>query len=162
LYLYSLTKRFTHFTQIFLGLALSLAPLGATIAVLGRVTASSLILALAVLFWVAGFDLLYSLQDLQFDREHRVYSLPVKLGQRKTFWLSRSFHFVFFILLLIYGALVGFGMVYWAGCGLSAFFLLYQHLRLKSDLKQIQGAFFTANGLLSLFFLAFVLGDLYL
>lgn len=161
LYLYSLTKRFTHYTQLFLGLALGLAPVGATIAVLGRVTASSLVLGLAVLFWVAGFDLLYSLQDLSFDREHRVHSLPVKLGERGSFLLSRAFHLLFFGLLLLYGYLVGFGMVYWTGCALSALFLLYQHFTLRNDLNKIQAAFFTANGLLSLFFLGFVLGDLY-
>lgn len=162
LYLYSLTKRFTHYTQLFLGLALGLAPVGATIAVLGRVTASSLVLGLAVLFWVAGFDLLYSLQDLKFDREHQVHSLPVKLGERGTFLLSRTFHLLFFGLLLVYGYLVGFGVIYWTGCALSALFLLYQHFTLRSDLRKIQAAFFTANGLLSLFFLGFVLWDLYL
>ncbi len=162
LYLYSLTKRFTHYTQLFLGLALGLAPVGATIAVLGKITLSSIILGLAVLFWVAGFDLLYSLQDINFDRQHQVHSLPVKLGERRTFWLSRIFHAVFFGLLLLYGQQVSFGEVYWIGCGISAIFLVYQHFTLRNDLQKIQAAFFTANGLLSIFFLAFVLGDLYL
>lgn len=162
LFFYSLTKRFTHYTQLFLGLSLAVAPIGATIAVTGHISFSSLILGSGVLFWVAGFDLLYSLQDLQFDREQGLYSLPVKLGTRNSFILAMIFHGLFLVALLTYGWLENLGAVYWAGLSITAAFLFWQHWLLKTDLSKIQAAFFTANGLLSVFFLVFVLGDLYI
>lgn len=152
LFIYSLTKRFTHYTQLFLGLALGLAPLATGIAVTSTLSPAALTLSVAVFFWVAGFDLLYALQDLDFDKEHGVFSLPVKVGQKKTFLLAKVFHFVFILALALFGFLVGAHWLYWLGYFVAVFFLAWQHWLLKNDLKKIEMAFFTANGLLSLFF----------
>ncbi|MDX1387180.1 MAG: UbiA family prenyltransferase, partial [bacterium] len=161
LFFYSLSKRFTHFTQFFLGLALGMAPIGATIAVSGKITPSSLVLGLAVLLWVAGFDLLYSLQDLEFDRSSGLHSLAVRLGPHGSFSLARGLHGIFLATLALYGVLENFTWIYWVGLVISAGFLAYEHWTLRGGLKNLQAAFFTANGLLSLCFLAFVLADLF-
>lgn len=158
---YSLTKRFTHFTQFFLGLALGMAPVGAAIAAKGRWDWPSLLLGTGVLFWVAGFDLLYALQDLDFDRSHQVFSLPVKLGVLRTFLLSRVLHALFIACLLVYGIIEHLGSFYFVGTALCSLFLIWEHRTLKRDLNNIQAAFFTANGLLSLFFLAFISIDVF-
>jgi 4-hydroxybenzoate polyprenyltransferase len=160
LFFYSLTKRFTSLTQIFLGLSLGIAPIGATIAVTGHVTPSSVVLGLGVLFWVAGFDLLYALQDLEFDGKHGLHSLPVRLGPRKALKLSMMFHLCFVGALFGYGCLENLGWIYRGGVGVTAALILWEHWLLKDGLGKIQAAFFTANGLLSVFFLAFVLADL--
>lgn len=162
LFFYSLTKRFTHFTQVFLGLALGMAPIATTIAVTGKITIPSLVLGLAVLLWVAGFDLLYSLQDLEFDMKTGLHSLAVKLGTGGSLTLGKFFHAGFLIALTAYGLLEKFGWIYWMGLAVCAAFLIYEHWTLREGLKNLQAAFFTANGLLSLCFLAFVLADIYI
>jgi 4-hydroxybenzoate polyprenyltransferase len=161
LFFYSLTKRFTSWTQFFLGLALGIAPIGATIAVLGRITLPSVVLGLAVLFWVAGFDLLYSLQDLDFDEQAGLHSLALRLGKKRAFAMARLFHSVFFLFLGAFGTLAHMGRWYWAGWILSGIFLFWQHWNLRDNLKNLQASFFTANGLLSIFFLGFFLLDIY-
>lgn len=161
LFLYSLSKRWTHFTQLILGFCLGMAPIGAAIAVTGGIPASSLVLGGAVLFWVAGFDLLYALQDLDFDRVQGLHSLPVKLGQKASLRLSAGFHLVFLGLLILYGVMENLGGLYWTGLGLSGAFLLWEHATIRADLSRINATFFTANGLLSVFFLLFTAADLY-
>ncbi len=161
LYFYSLTKRFTHFTQFFLGLSLGMAPVGAAIAARGTWDWNSLILGAAVLLWVAGFDLLYSLQDLDFDRASGLHSLAVKLGVKRTFQLSALLHLGFLGMLAWYGIAEALGKWYWMGFALTAGFLIWEHVILKEDLKKIQAAFFTANGLLSLSYLLFVVLDVW-
>ncbi len=161
LFFYSLTKRFTHFTQIFLGMSLGAAPMGATLAVTGHFTLGGFLLGLAVLFWVAGFDLLYALQDVEFDRTHNLFSLPVKLGIKRSFLLSAFFHLFFILLLLFYGKIESLGVFYWIGVGVTTTLLFWEHLILKTDLKKINAAFFAANGLLSVCFFLFVLADIY-
>jgi 4-hydroxybenzoate polyprenyltransferase len=138
-----------------------MAPVGATIAVTGQITVASAILGLAVLFWVAGFDLLYSLQDVTFDKTAGLHSLAVQWGRKNSFRLAKLFHLIFFILLLGFGLSAGLGPWYWAGWILSGAFLFWQHWHLKEDLENLQASFFTANGLLSIFFLGFFLLDLY-
>jgi 4-hydroxybenzoate polyprenyltransferase len=160
LFFYSFTKRWTHFTQFFLGLALGMAPVGAAIAATGHWNWNASVLGLSVLFWVAGFDLLYSLQDLNFDRAHGIFSLPVKIGLKNTFRLSTGLHLLFLLGLAAYGYLEGLRAVYWAGWFLCAGFLVWEHWILKEDLKKIQASFFTANGLLSLFFFACTAWDI--
>lgn len=162
LFLYSLTKRFTDYTQLVLGFCLGMAPIGAAVAATGRITTGSLILGGGVLLWVAGFDLLYALQDLEFDRAKGLRSLPVKLGFRKTMALAALFHGLFLVSLIAYGLYQGLGWIYWAGLALSAAFLLWQHRLIQEGLHRINAAFFTSNGLLSVFFLVFVALDLYL
>lgn len=161
LFFYSLAKRFTHYTQVILGFCLGIAPIGAAIAVTGNLSGPSLVLGAAVMLWVAGFDLLYALQDLDFDRAQGLHSLPVKLGQKRSLALSLAFHMVFLLLLLAYGLWAGLGGFYWAGLGLSGAFLLWEHATIREDFRKVNAAFFTANGLLSVFFLVFTALDVY-
>lgn len=162
LFLYSLSKRFTDYTQLVLGFCLGMAPIGAAVAATGRITAGSLILGAGVLLWVAGFDLLYALQDLEFDRQKGLRSLPAKLGQKSTLRLAAILHGLFLGTLVAYGLYQGLGSIYWIGLALSGAFLFWQHFLIQEGLHRINAAFFTANGLLSLFFLVFVALDLYL
>lgn len=162
LFLYSLAKRFTDYTQLILGFCLGMAPIGAAIAATGRITLGSMVLGGAVQFWVAGFDLLYALQDLDFDRARGLRSLPVKLGIMNTFKAAAGFHVIFLVLLAAYGWLEGLGKFYWIGLLLSGAFLLWEHATIREDLRKVNAAFFTANGLLSVFFLVFTVADLYL
>ncbi len=156
---YSLTKRFTDYTQFFLGLALGMAPIGAHIAVTGSLSWSPVILGIAVCFWVSGFDLLYALQDLNFDQSQGLHTLTVKWGMEKTFRVSLILHLGFFILLALYGQWNQLGWLYWIGWLITGGLLLWQHKILDHNLKKIDMAFFTANGLLSLMFFGFVLAD---
>ncbi len=159
LFFYSLTKRFTHFTQFFLGLALSLAPVGAAIAATGEWNGSSFLLGGAVLCWVAGFDLLYALQDLEFDRAQGLHSLSVRFGIPWSFRVSALLHLCFVVLLIGYGWHAGLGNIYWGGLALTSGLLIWEHAILKEDLKKIQASFFTANGLLSLLYLGVTIAD---
>lgn len=161
LFLYSLAKRFTDYTQLILGFCLGMAPIGAAVAATGRISPGSLLLGAGVLFWVAGFDLLYALQDLDFDRKKGLGSLPAKLGPGKTLALAAAFHGLFLVFLAAYGHYQGLGWIYGFGLALSAVFLFWQHRLIQEGMHRINAAFFTANGLLSLFFLVFVALDLY-
>jgi len=162
LFFYSLTKRFTHFTQIFLGLSLGMAPVAAYVAVKGAIVPVSLLLGTAVLFWVAGFDLLYSLQDMDFDRQQGLHSLAAKCGKEKSLWLARLFHLLFLVFLAAYGWKESLGHFFWISLLFSGVVLAWEHLILRKDLSRINAAFFTANGLLSLAFFGFIVADLYL
>ncbi|HEV7516135.1 MAG TPA: UbiA-like polyprenyltransferase [Thermoanaerobaculia bacterium] len=156
LFLYSYTKRFTWASHLVLGLSLAGAPLGAWIAVRGDVTAVPLCLAGAVLLWVAGFDVLYALQDVEFDRRTGLKSIPARFGVVGALWLSGGLHVAMLGLLALlprlYPGLGGGFWLGWAGClGL----LLYQHWVVRpGDLKRLDAAFFQANGLLSIWLFA--------
>src|SRR4029434_10251667 len=157
LFFYSYTKRLTHYSQIFLGLALGIAPVGAWIAVKGAVDLFSVLLGASVLLWVAGFDILYATQDYEFDRSHRLHSMVVKFGIPKALLLSRIFHAVSFLLMAMVGMLTDLHWPYFAGLALMGTLFLYQHALVKPcDLTRINAAFFMANGLISLIFLASV------
>jgi len=147
---YSFTKRLSALSHLVLGLSLALAPVGAWIAVTGRFAATPVVLGLSVLFWVAGFDVIYSLQDEAFDRGHGLFSLPARLGARRALDLSTIFHAV--SLALLYGVFVlaGGGPLFGIGVALAGVFLVRQHaLVSEKDLSRVNGAFFTANGWLS-------------
>lgn len=150
LFFYSLTKRFTHYTQIFLGIALSLAPIGAHIAVTGELGSTVFVLALSVLLWVAGFDLLYALQDLDFDRTAGIHSLSVKWGKKLSLKMAKVFHGLFAITLSLYAYWESLGPLFWLAYLASIGLLFWQHARLKEDLSNLEMSFFTANGILSL------------
>lgn len=160
LFFYSLTKRLTSLSHIFLGIALGLAPLGGWIAVTGSFGTLPLLLSLAVICWVAGFDILYSCQDYRFDRsEKNLYSLPKALGIRRAMAVARLLHGEAFLLFLIFWFLSPLGFLTFLGVlGIGA--LLYrQHALLSSrDLSRIDTAFFTTNGIISVcfFFLVFL------
>ena len=147
---YSFTKRLSALSHLVLGLSLAIAPVGAWIAVTGRFAATPVVLGFAVLFWVAGFDVIYSLQDEAFDRAHGLFSLPARLGARRALDLSTIFHAV--SLALLYGVFVlsGGGPLFGAGVVLAGIFLVRQHALVSpKDLSRVNGAFFTANGWLS-------------
>lgn len=148
---YSYTKRFTALSHVFLGLALALAPMGAWLAIRGRVEAPPVVLGLAVLFWVAGFDTIYACQDEAFDRAEGLHSLPARLGTRRALVLARLFHVVAVALLAGLYALVPMHPLYLVGVSAVAGLLVYEHSLVRADdLSRIDAAFFTVNGWISL------------
>ncbi len=157
LLLYSYTKRFTWGSHLFLGLSLAGAPLGAWIAVRGDVQATPLALAGAVLFWVAGFDVLYALQDLDFDRRTGLFSIPARFGVVGALWISAVLHTGTLILLALLPRLYpsGLGAGYWVGWAGCLALIAYQHWVVRpGDLSRLNAAFFTANGVLSVWLFA--------
>jgi len=160
---YSYAKRYTAFSHFILGLGLSLAPSGAYLAAAGRFSLLPVILSIAVMFWVTGFDIIYALQDDEFDREQELHSLPAALGRKWSLVLSAFLHAVVAVLLLWVGFSGNFGFLFWAGYILFAGMLLYQHLIVKPlDLSRVNVAFFTLNGIASLLFAVFTIADLFL
>ena len=156
---YSLTKRFTNMSHLVLGLALGIAPTGAWIAVTGRFDLAPIILSAAVMFWTAGFDIIYALQDLEFDAKMGLFSIPKALGPARGLLVSRLFHALTVLLIAAYGLALGLGPVYFAGVAFVACLLAYeQSLVRPSDLNKVNMAFFNTNGLVSIgfFFFAFV------
>ena len=158
--LYSYTKRFTWATHIVLGLSLSMAPLGAWIAVKGRIDPPGLFLGLAVLFWVAGFDILYALQDIDFDRSFNLHSIPRYLGVAPSLYLARVLHGLTFLSLIAAGRACGMGRLYWIGLIVVLFLFAYEHsLVSPNDLSKLDIAFFNMNGYISLTVFFFTLLD---
>lgn len=160
---YSLTKRFTFLSHIFLGFGLALAPIGAYLAVTARFDMLPLVYSFIVVFWVAGFDILYSLQDIEFDKSANLKSLPVLLGKRNALILSAVFHAVAIGLVLIGGILGNFGYLYWTGGAIFTILLCYEHLIVRpTDISKVNLAFATMNGMASVIFACFVIADLFL
>ncbi len=162
---YSFTKRFTSMAHIVLGVAVAGAPLGAWIAIRGDITAAPLVLAAAVAFWVAGFDVLYALQDREFDRGAGLSSIPTRFGVVGALWISGGLHLTMLVLLALLVAIYppGLGWAYgvgWLGC---LVLLVYQHAILRpSDLSRLDAAFFRANGALSVWLFAAIAIDIVL
>ncbi len=153
---YSYTKRFTSLSHIVLGLALGIAPAGAWIAVKGTIEVPPVILAAAVISWTAGFDILYSLQDIEFDRKEKLFSLPARYGAKKSMQFARSLHAAMVILLAAFGAVSGLGPIYYAGVAFVGAFLLREHkIARADDLSTINAAFFVMNGYVSIVFFIF-------
>jgi len=156
LLLYSYTKRFTTLTHWVLGACLAMAPAGAWIAVRGTLDWEILPLALAVLCWVAGFDIIYACQDVEFDRRVRLYSLPARIGIGGALWISRALHALMLILLVWLAREAGLGALAYAGLGLTGALLAYEHSLVKPhDLSKVNAAFFTVNGYISVLLLLF-------
>ena len=154
---YSYTKRFTWASHLLLGLAISGAPLGAWIAVRGDVAPAPFLLAGAVLLWVAGFDVLYALQDLDFDRRAGLFSIPARFGTVPALWLSALFHATMLALLALLPRVYppGLGTWYWIGWLGCLALLAYQHWIVRpGDLSRLDAAFFTANGVLAVWLFA--------
>jgi len=161
--LYSYTKRFTALSHLVLGLALALAPVGAWLAVTGSFSLAPLVLGASVLFWVAGFDILYALQDLDFDRKMGLYSIPARVGVRRALLIARVFHAFTVAGLLAVGHLLGRGGLYTVGVLAVAGLLAYEHSLVKpGDLSRLDTAFFNMNGAISLTVFAFTLADVWL
>ena len=160
---YSLTKRFTALCHLVLGLGLSLAPIGAYLAVTGKFDWLPLFFSFAVLFWVSGFDIIYSLQDEEFDKSLKLNSIPVLMGKRNALMLSNVLHAITGFFILFAGYYSDLGTFYWIGSVIFVLLLIYQHLIVKvDDLSKVNLAFFTTNGVASVIFAVFVLLDLYL
>jgi 4-hydroxybenzoate polyprenyltransferase len=161
--LYSYTKRFTRWSHLVLGWSLAIAPVGGYLAVTGswsRPAWMLLALALAVASWVAGFDVFYSLQDVEFDRAERLNSLPAALGEAASIHVARILHVVSIASLAAVGVAVSGGMWYWVGVVLAALLLTYEHSLVEpGNLSRIDAAFFTMNGMISVAFFFFVLLD---
>ena len=160
---YSYTKRFTPLCHIILGLGLSLAPIGAYLAVTGQFDLLPILFSLTVLFWVSGFDIIYALQDEEFDKENKLYSIPAWLGKAKALRISELLHVLSAVCVLAAGWLGTFGWLYWIGSAIFIGMLFYQHSIVKpNDLKRVNIAFMTANGIASVVFAIFVIADLFL
>jgi 4-hydroxybenzoate polyprenyltransferase len=163
LVLYSYCKRFTSLAHIVLGICLAAAPIGAWVALRGTVELPAVVLGLIVLFWVSAFDMLYALQDLEYDRSAGLHSIPVALGVNGSLWLSRLFHIITVGLLVWLIVLLGLGPWFWAGSAAMAAMLFYEHWLLRGgDLTKLDAAFFTMNGYISLTFLAATAADVFL
>ncbi len=148
---YSLTKRFTSFCHIILGLALSFSPLGGWVAVSGTLTGFPYALSLGVLFWVAGFDTIYACLDADFDMKAKLHSLPAKLGRKNAFRLAGLFHCAAFLLFVVTGIQAQLNIVYYIGVALAAIALMYQHMLVRpTDLSRIHASFFSMNGIVSM------------
>jgi 4-hydroxybenzoate polyprenyltransferase len=160
IFFYSLTKRFTSATHFFLGLALAIGPVGAWIAQTGHVDLAPLVLGAGVICWVAGFDLIYAIQDYDFDRREGIRSLVVKLGIARSLRLAQLLHLGMFAALIAFGIAASLGLFYYSGMPLVAAALFYEHkLTSKLDLAGINRAFFESNAFVSAVFLVAVCLD---
>lgn len=159
---YSYTKRFTPLCHLILGLGLSLAPIGAYLAVTGRFDWLPVLFSIAVICWVSGFDIIYALQDVDFDRSQKLYSIPAWLGKEWALRVSEVLHLVSAAAVLIAGRLGGFGWLYTIGEAVFMGCLVYQHSIVKAnDLRRVNLAFMTTNGVASVVFAVFVIGDMF-
>ena len=160
---YSLTKRITSLCHFILGLGLSLAPIGAYISVTGTFNILPLIYSLIVLTWVSGFDIIYALQDDEFDKSNKLHSLPSSTSRKKALSISIIVHLVTFALLLMAGLIGKGGLLFWGGAVIFSILLIYQHSIVKhDDLSKVTLAFSTTNGIASILFAVFVILDLYI
>ncbi len=159
---YSLTKRFTWLCHFILGIGLSLAPIGAFIAVTGYFALAPVLLSLAVLLWVSGFDIIYALQDDAFDKKHGLFSIPVYFGRKNALRISRVVHIFSALLLIVVGLQIDAGWLFYVGVGIFTILLLYQHIIISpTNLSRVNIAFFTTNGLASLVFAIFAILSFY-
>lgn len=160
---YSYTKRFTPLCHLVLGLGLALAPIGAYLAVTGRFDLVPILFSLTVLCWVSGFDIIYALQDEEFDKANNLYSIPAALGKMKALKVSEILHLLSLACVIAAGIHGYFNWLYWIGAVIFGGMLVYQHSMVKQDdLSKVNVAFMTANGIASVIFAIFVLLDLYI
>ncbi|GIU01035.1 4-hydroxybenzoate octaprenyltransferase [Sulfurovum sp. TSL6] len=154
---YTLFKRFSSMAHLILGVSLGLAPIAGVVAVNAEITFWSVYLAIGVMFWVAGFDLLYSLQDMAFDKAHGLHSIPSKFGANKTLWIARVFHLLAIVFWTYFVVTAGLGL--WAQLAIlfSAIMLGYEHYIVNKDFTKIDKAFFTVNGYLGFVFLILII-----
>ncbi|MBP7556451.1 MAG: putative 4-hydroxybenzoate polyprenyltransferase [Chitinophagaceae bacterium] len=160
---YSYTKRFTPLCHLVLGLGLSLAPIGAYLAVTAEFSLLPVLFSLAVIFWVSGFDIIYALQDEEFDRSQELYSIPAWLGKARALRFSEMLHMLSAACVILAGCYGSFGWLYWVGVAVFAGMLIYQHSIVKpGDLRRVNLAFMTANGIASVVFALFVISDIFI
>ncbi|MFL5788499.1 MAG: UbiA-like polyprenyltransferase [Flavisolibacter sp.] len=160
---YSYTKRFTPLCHLILGLGLSLAPIGAYLAVTGEFRWLPILFSVAVICWVSGFDIIYALQDVEFDQSQKLYSIPAWLGKQKALHFSELLHLLSLLAVIAAGIIGDFSWLYWIGVFVFGSCLIYQHSIVKpTDLRKVNLAFMTMNGIASVVFAVFVIADLYL
>ena len=160
---YSYMKRVTRWSHLVLGLALGLAPSAAWIAVRGTLDIRILVLTAAVMLWVGGFDVLYACQDYEHDLQAGLWSLPRAIGVENAFWSARAMHVGMLGLLICFGRLFHFGVPGWIGVGAVALLLGYEHAIVSPrDMKRLNAAFFTMNGVIAMVFLVFVAADVWM
>ena len=160
---YSYTKRFTFLCHLVLGVGLSLAPIGAYLAVTGAFAVLPILFSVAVVCWVSGFDIIFALQDEAFDKENNLYSIPAVMGKRKALNISSLLHLLSAAAVIYAGFYGYFSWLYWMGTAVFCGMLIYQHAIVKpTDLSRVNIAFMTANGIASVVFAVFVLLDLFL
>ena len=160
---YSFTKRFTALSHLWLGLALSISPVGAWIAIKGQFDWTPIILCCVVLLWTAGFDIIYACQDVNFDRKHGLHSIPARIGIRWALWVSSALHVIAVLLLFGIPLLTELGLFYYIGVGIVVLIFIYEHAIVKpDDLSRVNLAFFTLNGMISLVLMALSIADILL
>jgi 4-hydroxybenzoate polyprenyltransferase len=161
--LYSYTKRFTRWSHLVLGVGLSIAPVGGYLAITGSWSEPwwmLIALAIAVATWVGGFDILYALQDVSFDRENGLYSVPSTFGEANALGIARALHLATIAALAIAGLGAGAGVLYFVGVLVAGLLLLYEHSLVKADdFTRLDAAFFTMNGVISIVFFGFVIAE---
>jgi 4-hydroxybenzoate polyprenyltransferase len=160
---YSYMKRVTRWSHLVLGLALGLAPSAAWIAVRGSLDPRIVVLTAAVMLWVGGFDVLYACQDFEHDRQAGLHSIPQALGISPAFWVARAMHLAMLGLLIWFGFLFHFGPAGWIGVAAAGLLLAYEHSIVSpTDMRRLNAAFFTMNGVIGMVFLLFVAADIWL
>lgn len=159
---YSYTKRFTALCHLILGIGLSLAPIGAYLAVTGKFSVLPLLFSFTVLTWVSGFDIIYALPDAEFDKSQKLHSIPAWLGNKGALRFSEILHLLTFGLIVAAGIRGHFNFLYWIGAGIFALLLVYQHRLVKpNDLSKVNIAFGTTNGIASIVFACFTISDMF-
>ena len=156
---YSYFKRFSELAHLVLGISLGLAPIAGAVAVTGYIPCWSLFLAFGVMFWVAGFDILYSLQDIEFDKNEGLYSIPAKVGENGALFISKMFHIFTVVFWACFAAYANLGFFGWIGVLFAAAMLYYEQKLVNRDFKNIPKAFFTVNGYLGIVFLILIILD---
>ncbi|MBB5172895.1 UbiA-like polyprenyltransferase [Texcoconibacillus texcoconensis] len=160
---YSYTKRFTWACHLFLGATIGIAPLGGWVATTGTLTLDAFILFVIVAFWIAGFDIIYATQDAGYDREVKLHSIPSQFGIARSLIIARVFHVISFFALLLLATVTPLGWIYLIGALIAGAVMVYEHSLVSAeDLSNVNKAFFTMNGIISLVMLAFTIGDLLL
>jgi len=160
---YSYTKRFTPLCHLVLGLGLSLAPIGAYLAVTGQFAILPVLFSFAVLFWVSGFDVIYALQDVEFDQSQKLFSIPSVWGKTRALHISVMLHILSGLCVIAAGVQGHFHGLYWTGVAVFIGMLIYQHSIVKpNDLSKVNIAFMTSNGIASVVFSIFVISDIFL
>ena len=158
---YTLFKRFSSLAHLILGISLGLAPIAGVVAVSGEITVWSLYLAIGVSFWVAGFDLLYSLQDIDFDKKHNLHSIPSKFGAKNTMYIARFFHILTILFWFLFIKEANLGLWAMSAVLASLIMLGYEHYLVSKDFTKIDKAFFTINGYLGFIFLILIIIDIW-
>lgn len=160
---YSYTKKYTALCHFILSTGLSLAPIGAYLAVTGKFALEPILISVIVFFWVSGFDIIYACQDIEFDRKYKLKSIPAMLEVKRALQLSALVHFIVVVFMIIAGIVIGTGLIYWTGASIFIVLLIFQHIIVKpTDLSRVNLSFFTTNGIASLVYAVFVIASLYI